>query len=165
MSSPKLTHLDADGRAAMVDVGAKPDTERVAVATGLIRMAPATLALVVAGGLPKGDVLAVARIAGIQAAKRTSDLVPLCHPLPLTHVAVDLAPDRDAPGLRATATVRTRGKTGVEMEALAAVSVALLTVYDMAKAVERGMEITGVGLVEKRGGTGGDWRRAEAPTG
>ncbi len=165
MAPERLTHLDADGRAAMVDVGAKPDTERVAVATGLIRMAPATLGLITAGGLPKGDVLAVARIAGIQAAKRTSDLIPLCHPLPLTQVVVDLTPEPDAPGLRATATVRTRGKTGVEMEALAAVSVALLTVYDMAKGVERGMEITGVGLVEKRGGARGDWRRAGEPAG
>jgi len=158
-----LTHLDDAGRAAMVDVGGKPDTERVAVASGLIRMAPETLALVLAGDLPKGDVLAVARVAGIQAAKQTAHLIPLCHPLPLTQVAVDIVPEPDLPALRVTATVRTRGKTGVEMEALTAASVALLTLYDMIKGVERGMEIASIALVEKRGGRHGDWRRQAAP--
>jgi len=157
-----LTHLDAAGRAAMVDVGAKDDTQRMAVATGRIRMRPATLEALLAGRLPKGDVVAVARIAGIQAAKETSRLIPLCHPLALTHVAVDLDPEPDTPALRATATVRCRGKTGVEMEALTAVAVALLTVYDMAKAVDREMTIDEVALLEKRGGTRGDWARADA---
>jgi cyclic pyranopterin phosphate synthase len=154
-----LTHLDAAGRASMVDVGAKPASEREAVAVGWIRMHPSTLERIRDGALPKGDVAAVARIAGIQAAKQTAALVPLCHPLPLTFVGVEVELDEARPGVRVRATVRTRGVTGVEMEALTAVSVALLTVYDMAKAVDRGMLIEGVGLVEKKGGTSGDWRR------
>ena len=198
-----LTHLDAAGHAAMVDVGAKPPTERIAVATGLIRMQPATLAAISAGRLPKGDVLAAARIAGIQAAKQTAFLIPLCHPLPITQVVVDAqaeaeaeaeaavesgsAPDRigsaagaasnsDRVGsiaeagshpnraglaaVRVTATVKTHAQTGVEMEALTAVSVALLTIYDMAKAVDRAMVISEVRLESKRGGIHGDWARA-----
>jgi len=143
----------------MVDVGAKPDSERSAVATGVIRMAGETLALIATGGLPKGDVLAVARIAAIQAAKQTAHLIPLCHPLPLTHVAVEIGPEPGLPGLRVTATARCHGKTGVEMEALTAVAVALLTVYDMVKAVDRTMEIDGITLLRKRGGVRGDWRR------
>ncbi len=144
----------------MVDVSAKDDTERVAVAEGYVAMEPATLALIQEGGLPKGDVLAVARVAGIMAAKRTSDLIPMCHPLPVTGVTVDLEP-AGAERLRIVATVKTTGKTGVEMEALTAVSVAGLTVYDMCKAVDRGMRVEGVRLLEKRGGKSGEWR-AEA---
>ncbi len=158
-----LTHLGTDGRAAMVDVGAKAETDRVALASGRLIMAPETLAQILAGDLPKGDVIAVARIAGIQAAKQTAGLIPLCHPLPLTHVAVDIEPEPELPGLAVTATARTRGRTGVEMEALTAVTVALLTLYDMAKAVDRGMVIASVMLEEKRGGARGDWRRGEAP--
>jgi cyclic pyranopterin phosphate synthase len=141
----------------MVDVSAKADTAREAVAEGFVVMQPATLALIQEGGLPKGDVLAVARIAGIMGAKRTSDLIPMCHPLPITGVTVDLAP-AGADRLRITATVKTTGKTGVEMEALTAVGVASLTVYDMCKAVDRGMRIEGVRLLEKRGGKSGQWR-------
>ncbi|MBY0304245.1 MAG: cyclic pyranopterin monophosphate synthase MoaC [Sphingomonas sp.] len=151
-----LTHLDASGAAHMVDVGGKATTMREAVATGRITMSPAAILAVREGSAQKGDVLAVARIAGIMAAKRTSDLIPLCHPLPLTRVALDLAPDKD--GVTVTATCATEGKTGVEMEAMTAVSVALLTIYDMAKAIDRGMTITAVHLLEKRGGKSGDWR-------
>jgi cyclic pyranopterin monophosphate synthase len=151
-----LSHLDETGAAHMVDVGHKPDTERVAVARGEVVMLPATLALVEAGALKKGDVLSVARIAGTMAAKRTADLIPLCHPLPLTQISVDLELDPDLPGVRITASVRTVGKTGVEMEALTAVSVAALTVYDMAKAVEKTMRIQNIRLVEKHGGQSGD---------
>ena len=154
--SDSLSNLDETGRARLVDVGQKPDTERVAVARGEVLMLPATLALVEAGVLKKGDVLSVARIAGIMAAKHTSDLIPLCHPLPLTQVGVELELDSDLPGVRITATVRTVGKTGVEMEALTAVSVAALTVYDMAKAVEKTMRIQNIRLVEKHGGQSGD---------
>jgi len=144
---PHLTHLRPDGSAAMVDVSEKPVVRREAVATGFIRLQPATLSAILEGSLPKGDVLAVARVAGIQAAKRTADLIPLCHQLPLTKVAVDFAPAPD--GLAISATVRTDAKTGVEMEALTAVSVAALTIYDMCKAVDAGMEIGAVRLVEK----------------
>ncbi|WP_267381000.1 MULTISPECIES: cyclic pyranopterin monophosphate synthase MoaC [unclassified Sphingomonas] len=151
-----LTHLDADGAAHMVDVGAKAATAREAVATGRISMARDAAAAIAAGAVKKGDVLAVARVAGIMAAKRTSDLVPLCHPLPLTRVSIDLALDDG--GVTATATAATDGKTGVEMEALTAVSVALLTVYDMAKALDKAMTIDGVRLLAKRGGKSGHWQ-------
>jgi len=151
-----LTHLDSEGRARMVDVGHKPDTQRAAVATGEVRMKPETLALIRAGNLKKGDVLAAAQLAGIMAAKRTADLIPLCHPLPLTHIEVNCELKDDLPGVAITATVRTTGKTGVEMEALTAVSVAALTVYDMAKAAEKTMQITNVRLLEKHGGMSGD---------
>ena len=151
-----LTHLDSEGRARMVDVGHKPDTQRAAVATGEVRMKPETLALIRAGNLKKGDVLATAQLAGIMAAKRTADLIPLCHPLPLTHIEVNCELKDDLPGVAITATLRTTGKTGVEMEALTAVSVAALTVYDMAKAAEKTMQITNVRLLEKHGGMSGD---------
>lgn len=140
----------------MVDVGAKPDSERMAVAKGAIVMRPETLALIREGALKKGDVLSVAQLAGVMAAKRTSELIPLCHPLPLTQITCDLELDADLPGVRITATVRTVGKTGVEMEALTAVSVAALTVYDMVKAAEKTMRIQDIRLVEKRGGQSGD---------
>jgi cyclic pyranopterin phosphate synthase len=152
----KLTHLDESGRARMVDVGAKPDTERIAVAKGEVYMKKETLDLIRAGGIKKGDVLTVAQIAGIAAAKRTSDLIPLCHPLPLTQVEVDLALDDAIPGVVITATAKTVARTGVEMEALTAVSVAALTVYDMAKAAEKTMRIQNIRLVEKHGGQSGD---------
>ncbi len=155
----QLTHLDAQGQAHMVDVGAKAETEREAIAAGRVLMQPATLALLRAGDLPKGDVLGTARVAGIMAAKRTSELIPLCHPLLLTKVAVEFAFDEDASAVEITATVRCRGQTGVEMEALTAVSVAALTIYDMAKAVERGMTISDIRLLEKRGGKSGVWER------
>jgi cyclic pyranopterin phosphate synthase len=159
-----LTHLDEHGQARMVDVGAKAETEREAVAAGKVRMRTETLRLLRAGNLPKGDVLGTARVAGILAAKRTPELIPLCHPLLLTHVSVDFAFDEALPEdassstIEIRATVRCHGQTGVEMEALTAVSVAALTIYDMAKAVERGMVIEGVRLVEKRGGKSGEWR-------
>ena len=159
----KLSHLDDAGRASMVDVGAKPESERVAVARGRIRLQPATADLITAGTAAKGDVLTVAQLAGIQAAKLTAQLIPLCHPLPLTHIAVDLAVDPTVPCVTATATARSHGRTGVEMEALTACSVALLTVYDMLKAVDRGMVIEAIGLVEKRGGSHGDWVRPDGP--
>jgi cyclic pyranopterin phosphate synthase len=155
-----LTHLDDEGRARMVDVSAKDETERVAVAAGSIVMAPQTLALIASGGMPKGDVLAVARLAGIMAAKRTPDLIPLCHPLALTAITVDLACDAARSAVDITATCRVRGRTGVEMEALTAVSVAALTVYDMCKAVDRGMHITDLRLLHKSGGKSGTY---EAP--
>jgi cyclic pyranopterin phosphate synthase len=151
-----LSHLDEQGRARMVDVGGKAETQRVAIALGTIRMAPATLAALRDGKTPKGDVLAVARIAGIMAAKRTAELIPLCHPLSLDSVAVEFAFVTDGIEVRATASLT--GRTGVEMEALTAVSVALLTVYDMAKAIDKAMVIDGVRLIEKRGGKSGDWR-------
>lgn len=150
-----LTHFDDKGNAHMVDVGAKPETERVAVAEARVLMQAATLALVTEGRAKKGDVLGVARLAGIMAAKRTADLVPLCHPLPITSVAVDLAADPALPGVRITTTVKTRGQTGVEMEALTAASVAALTVYDMLKAAERSMVIEGLRVVLKDGGKSG----------
>jgi cyclic pyranopterin phosphate synthase len=153
-----LTHLDEQGHARMVDVGDKPATTRSATATGEVRMTTGTLALVTGGGVPKGDVLATARIAAIMAAKRTADLIPLCHPLAITKVAVDLTPDPALPGIRVEATVRTTGQTGVEMEALTAVSVACLTVYDMLKAAEKGMVIQAIRLVRKEGGKSGLWQ-------
>jgi len=155
-----LSHFDESGAARMVDVSAKSETARTAIAEGWVRMTAATLALVREGRAGKGDVLGVARLAGIMAAKRTSDLVPLCHPLPLARVALDLAADEALPGVRITATVATTGRTGVEMEALTAVSVAALTVYDMLKAAEKGMEIGGVHLVLKEGGKSGRWETA-----
>ena len=150
-----LTHFDADGAAVMVDVGAKPDTRREAVAQGRVRMAPATLALIEARGLAKGDVLGVARLAGIMAAKRTADLIPLCHPLALTHVRVDLVCKPEESAVEITATCVVTAPTGVEMEALTAVSVAALTLYDMCKAVESGMVIESIQLVSKSGGCSG----------
>jgi cyclic pyranopterin phosphate synthase len=151
----KLSHFDAEGQAHMVDVGAKAATQRMARAEGLVRMTPGTLALVTSGGAKKGDVLGVARLAGIMAAKRTADLIPLCHPLALSKVALELEPLPALPGIRVTATVASTGPTGVEMEALTAVSVACLTVYDMLKAAEKGMEITGIRLLRKEGGKSG----------
>lgn len=154
-----LTHLNAQGEAHMVDVGSKQPTRRVAVAEGCIRMRPETLAALEAGNLKKGDALGTARLAGIMAAKRTWELVPLCHPVALTRVEVALDPDRDLPGVRCRASAETLDRTGVEMEALTAVQVALLTVYDMAKALDRGMVMESVALVSKRGGRSGDWAR------
>ena len=154
---PELTHFDAAGQAHMVDVGGKAETKRIAVARGAIRMLPATLALIREGNAKKGDVLGVARIAAIQGAKRTADLIPLCHPLALTRVTVEFALDETLPGVRCTAQVETFGRTGVEMEALTAVQVGLLTVYDMCKAVDRGMVISDVHVAEKHGGKSGDW--------
>lgn len=153
---PQLSHLDAQGRAQMVDVGAKAETRREAVARGMISMQPATLQLILSGAAPKGDVLATARIAGIMAAKRTPELIPLCHTLLLTHVSVTIEPDPGANALQIEATVRTRGQTGVELEALTAVSVAALTIYDMCKAVDRAMRIGEIRLVAKRGGRSGE---------
>jgi cyclic pyranopterin phosphate synthase len=159
----ELTHLDEQGRARMVDVAAKAVTHRRAVAEAFVEMRPETQATIAGGRAPKGDVLAAARIAGIMAAKRTSDLIPLCHPLALTHVGVELAPgDTARPGIAITAIAETDGKTGVEMEALTAASVAALTIYDMCKAVDRGMTITGVRLLSKAGGASGTWTREEA---
>jgi cyclic pyranopterin phosphate synthase len=156
MSSP-LTHFDAQGQAHMVDVSDKASTHRVARACGVIRMLPATLALIRSGSAKKGDVLGVARIAAIQGAKRTAELVPLCHPLPITRVAVEFELDDAASLLRCTAQVETRGPTGVEMEALTAVQVGLLTVYDMCKAADRGMVMDGIRLLHKSGGKSGEW--------
>jgi cyclic pyranopterin monophosphate synthase len=156
-SSTPLTHFDAQGQAHMVDVGHKEATHRVARATGVIRMQPATFALVAQGTAKKGDVIGVARIAAIQAAKRTADLVPLCHPLPITRVAVEFETDPAQSLVRCTAQVETLGRTGVEMEALTAVQVGLLTVYDMLKAADRGMVIDAVRVLEKHGGKSGDW--------
>jgi cyclic pyranopterin phosphate synthase len=153
-----LTHTDDSGRVQMVDVGQKPDTERVAVAKGEIAMQPETLRLIAEGGVTKGDVLTTAQVAGIMAAKHTPDLIPLCHPLPLTKVDVEFEIDEPNARIEITATVRCRGKTGVEMEALTAVSVAALTIYDMAKAVEKSMRIGNIRLVEKSGGKSGEWR-------
>ncbi|WP_382152940.1 cyclic pyranopterin monophosphate synthase MoaC [Hydrogenophaga sp. ANAO-22] len=158
-SSP-LTHFDAQGQAHMVDVAAKASTHRVAVAEGRITMLPATLALIQAGTAKKGDVLGIARIAGIQAAKKTSDLIPLCHPIALTRVAVEFDIEPESHSVRCIATAECTGQTGVEMEALSAVSVALLTIYDMCKAVDRGMVMGGVRLVEKRGGKSGSFTAA-----
>ncbi|MGI3903815.1 MAG: cyclic pyranopterin monophosphate synthase MoaC [Janthinobacterium lividum] len=152
-----LTHIDAAGEARMVEVGTKAVTERIGVAEGVVLMAPATLALIVSGDAKKGDVLGTARVAGIMAAKRTHDLIPLCHPLALTSVKVDLSTDADPPRVVVRATVKVSGQTGVEMEALTAVSVACLTVYDMVKAVDREIRITDIRLLEKRGGKSGDF--------
>jgi cyclic pyranopterin phosphate synthase len=154
--SDKLTHIDADGAARMVDVSAKAETKREAVAEGRILIGPQALDAIRAGSVKKGDVLAVARVAGIMAAKKTADLIPLCHPLPISGVTLDLVIEDD--GIRATATVVTTYTTGIEMEALTAVSTALLTVYDMAKAMDRGMRIDGVRLLSKTGGKSGDWK-------
>lgn len=166
--NPRLTHVDESGAARMVDVGDKDVTHRVAVATGFIAMLPATLELIVGGDAPKGDVLAAARIAGIMAAKRTSDLIPMCHPLAITHASVELSPVRaqDAAGdgrtgIAITATVATDGKTGIEMEALTAAAIAGLTIYDMCKAVDRGMVLSDVALLSKEGGKSGTWTREE----
>ncbi len=161
----KLSHLDEQGRAHMVDVGHKPDTLREATAAGRVLMQPKTLALIQERGIAKGDVLAVAQVAGVMAAKRTHELIPMCHPLLLTHVGVDFEPrgpigETGLVGVDITASVRTTGKTGVEMEALAAVTIAGLTIYDMCKAVDRGMQLDAVRLVRKTGGKGGDWRGA-----
>ncbi|MFN2271972.1 MAG: cyclic pyranopterin monophosphate synthase MoaC [Anaerolineae bacterium] len=157
-----LTHIDESGRVQMVDVGQKPDTERVAVAKGEVQMLPDTLRLIVKGDAPKGDVLTTAQIAGIMAAKRTSDLIPLCHPLQLTKVDVEFEVDEADARIEITSTVRCRGKTGVEMEALTAVSVAALTIYDMAKAVEKTMRIGNIRLVHKSGGKSGKWEASDA---
>jgi cyclic pyranopterin monophosphate synthase len=158
----ELTHLDEHGNARMVDVGAKAQTARRAVARAIVRMEPATAARVAAGDAPKGDVLGTARIAGIQAAKRTGELIPLCHPLPLDHVDVDAVVDAAAGTVTLTAEARVTARTGVEMEALTAASVAALTVYDMVKGIEKGVEIASVVLLEKSGGRSGDWRRDPA---
>jgi cyclic pyranopterin phosphate synthase len=164
MSTEKsgLTHIDASGEAHMVDVGDKAETARSATATGYVRMKPETLALIRDGNAKKGDVIGTARLAGIMAAKQTSNLIPLCHPLMLTKVAVDIVEDTALPGLRVTATAKLTGRTGVEMEALTAVSVACLTIYDMAKAADRAMEIGGITLLEKSGGKSGDFRHPGA---
>jgi cyclic pyranopterin phosphate synthase len=156
MTESKLTHLDEDGRARMVDVGHKPVTERIAIAKGLVRMKRETLGLILQGVLKKGDVFGVAQIAGVMAAKKTAELIPLCHPLNLNQILVEIQPLKELPGLEVTACVRTSAKTGVEMEALTAVSVAALTIYDMAKAVEKTISIENIRLIEKRGGQSGD---------
>ena len=156
----QLTHFDATGQAHMVDVAAKSDTHRIAVAAGTIRMQPATMALIVSGSAKKGDVLGIARIAAIMGAKRTSDLIPLCHPLAITRVAVDFEVDQAASSVHCRAQVETIGKTGVEMEALTAVQVGLLTIYDMCKAVDRGMVMHDIRVLEKHGGKSGDWNAA-----
>lgn len=156
-----LTHFDESGRPRMVDVSAKAETERRASALGRIRMEPATLELVLTGQSAKGDVARIAELAGVMAAKRTGDLIPLCHPLPLTSVVVTVSPDPELPGFEVAAEARTVGRTGVEMEALTAVSVACLTLYDMLKAADRGMRIEAIELVAKEGGKSGPWRRVE----
>ncbi|NUL16051.1 cyclic pyranopterin monophosphate synthase MoaC [Agrobacterium tumefaciens] len=157
----RLTHIDASGEAHMVDVGDKAETIRVAVAEGFVKMKPETLALIRDGNAKKGDVIGTARLAGIMATKQTANLIPLCHPLMLTKVAVDITEDTALPGLRVEAMVKLSGKTGVEMEALTAVSIACLTIYDMAKAADKAMEIVNIRLLEKSGGKSGDFRRQE----
>lgn len=157
----KLTHLDDQGHANMVDVGDKPDTQRTAIAGGAVYMKPETLHLIKEGNIKKGDVLSIARIAGIMAAKRTSELIPLCHPIPISKIAIDLTLDEAVNAVQIKATVRTTGKTGVEMEALTAVSTAALTIYDMAKAVDREMRLSDIRLLEKHGGVHGDYVAAE----
>ena len=159
----RLSHVNESGSARMVDVAAKPDSSRAALATGSITMARETFEAIRENRIAKGDVLSVARIAGIMAAKRTADLIPLCHPIALTNAAVDLELDSSLPGVRVSASAATVGKTGVEMEALTAVATALLTIYDMAKAMDRGMIIGEIALVEKSGGQSGDWKRASQP--
>ncbi|MDM7851397.1 cyclic pyranopterin monophosphate synthase MoaC [Pseudochrobactrum kiredjianiae] len=156
----KLTHLDESGAANMVDVGDKTDTVRIATASGCVIMQPQTLELILSGNAAKGDVIGTARLAGIMAAKKTSDLIPLCHPLMLSKVTVEIEPDEALPGLRVSATVKLTGKTGVEMEALTAVSVTCLTIYDMAKAVDKGMIISDIAVDSKTGGKSGDWQRS-----
>lgn len=158
----RLTHFNKSGEAHMVDVGGKAISHRIAITEGRIRMQPETLALIEQGGHKKGDVLGIARTAGIMAAKKTSDLIPLCHPLPLTHVEIELTPEPDSNSVHCRCTVETRGQTGVEMEALCAVQVTLLTIYDMCKAVDRGMSIEQVRLLEKSGGKSGHWNRNNA---
>lgn len=156
----KLTHLDESGAAHMVDVGDKAETVRIATASGCVTMQKQTLELILSGNAAKGDVIGTARLAGIMAAKKTSDLIPLCHPLMLSKVSVDIEPDETLPGLRVSATVKLTGKTGVEMEALTAVSVACLTIYDMAKAADKGMIIGNIAVDSKTGGKSGDWQRS-----
>ena len=158
-NSDRLTHLDDAGRAHIVDVSEKAVTAREAAATSCVRMQPATLNAIVGGDTPKGDVLAVARVAGIQAAKKCSELLPLCHPLPLSSVKIDLVPDEDLPGVRIEASCKVTGQTGVEMEALTAASIAALTLYDMCKAMDRGMTIENTQLTHKLGGVSGEWQR------
>ncbi|NVD41359.1 cyclic pyranopterin monophosphate synthase MoaC [Ensifer sp. HO-A22] len=162
MGKTTLTHLDSSGEANMVDVGDKAETVRTATAEGHVRMRPETLALILEGDAKKGDVIGTARLAGIMAAKQTSNLIPLCHPLMLSKVSVDIVPDPALPGLRVEALAKLTGKTGVEMEALTAVSIACLTIYDMAKAADREMEIGGIQLVSKSGGRSGDYQRRGA---
>ena len=162
MTTP-LTHFDSRGQAQMVDVAAKAETHRVARATGSIRMLPATLALIASGSAKKGDVIGIARIAAIQAAKRTAELIPLCHPLPLTRVSVEFSLDAAASSVRCEVQAETLGRTGVEMEALTAVQIGLLTIYDMCKAVDRGMVMTDVRLLEKQGGKSGHWVAEPSP--
>ena len=157
-----LSHIDERGRARMVDVGGKDETDRVARAEARVRMAPETLAVIEDQSVPKGDVIATARLAGIMAAKRTHELIPLCHQLNLSSVSVDIEADRELPGLRVITRARLHGRTGVEMEALVAASVAALTIYDMCKAIDRGMEVSGVRLLEKSGGRSGTWRSDDA---
>lgn len=159
--SDELSHVSSTGEARMVDVSPKPETERVARATGVIRMTPETLTAIRRAEVKKGDVLAVARVAGVMAAKKTAELIPLCHPLALTDVQIALTTDDSLPGVRAEATVRTTGRTGVEMEALTGVAVALLTIYDMAKALDKAMEISDISLAEKSGGLGGNYARVD----
>jgi cyclic pyranopterin monophosphate synthase len=159
----KLSHLDEKGEARMVDVSSKAVTVRSATAEGFVSMSPATLAMIESGQAKKGDVLATARIAGIMAAKRTHELIPLCHPLAIENASVEFEPSREPPGLRVRATVKMTGRTGVEMEALTAVSVACLTIYDMAKAIDRGMTISGIRLLEKQGGRSGTYRADAGP--
>jgi len=158
MTTSPLTHFDDQGQAHMVDVSDKPVTSRVAVAEGFVKMTPETLALVTSGSAKKGDVLGIARIAGIMGCKKTAELIPLCHPLPITKVALELEPVTELPGVRIVSTVKTGGQTGVEMEALTAVSTAALTVYDMLKAAEKGMEIKDIRLLHKEGGKSGTWQ-------
>lgn len=159
--SSKLTHIDSTGQADMVDVGDKNISSRVAIAQGQVKMLPETLEMIISGNAKKGDVIGTARIAGIMAAKKTSDLIPLCHPLNITKIGLDIEPDRSVPSIIVRATAMVEGKTGVEMEALTACSIACLTIYDMAKAVDRGMEIGPVKLVEKSGGKSGHWKIGE----
>ena len=161
--SNSLTHIGADGEARMVDVSDKAASDRIAIAEGRVRMAAATLATILAGDAKKGDVIGAARIAGIMAAKKTADLIPLCHPVGLTKVSIDIAPDQALLSLTVRAEARCVGPTGVEMEAMTAVSIACLTIYDMAKAIDRGMSIESVKLIEKRGGKSGEWRAAKEP--
>ncbi|WP_426230287.1 cyclic pyranopterin monophosphate synthase MoaC [Pararhizobium sp. DWP3-4] len=163
MNTPSLTHIGADGQAHMVDVGDKAETVRIAVAEGFVRMRPETLELILSGNAKKGDVLATARLAGIMAAKQTANLIPLCHPLMLSKVSVEITADQTLPGLRIEATAKLTGRTGVEMEALTAASVTCLTIYDMAKAADREMEIGGIRLARKSGGRSGDYVRTESP--
>ncbi len=157
----QFTHFNQSGEAHMVDVGEKAVTNRIAISDGFIRMQAETLELIMAGGHKKGDVLAIARIAGIMASKKTAELIPLCHPLPITHVEINLIPDPEASGVRCQTTVKTSGRTGVEMESLCATQIALLTIYDMCKAIDRGMVIESVKLLKKSGGKSGHWQRSE----